>query len=52
MFTDFILWLSDAFKWSFQILPIIGYVFGWILTFLGTTWFIYWCVKINSWGNK
>jgi hypothetical protein len=51
MFTDFILWLSDAFVWSYKILPVIGYWFGWILTIVGSVWFIYWCKEIKSWGN-
>ncbi|MCB9202263.1 MAG: hypothetical protein H6604_04345 [Flavobacteriales bacterium] len=52
MFTDFVLWLSDVFKVSFEILPMIGYVAGWFFTIAGIVWFVYWCMQIASWGNK
>lgn len=52
--TDFLLWLSGAFKWSFGFFDAFGNVINWVLFIVASSMFFYWCwvlvAKFN--GNK
>lgn len=51
--TAFWLFLSDVFKWFFQIFPFAGNVINWILFFCAVVMFCYWCyVLISTLGNN
>ena len=44
--------LGDLFTWTFQILPPIGIIFNWILSFVIFGLLVYWSVRIIGFGNK
>ncbi len=52
--TSFFLFLSDLFKWSFQIFSFAGNVVNWILFFVAMALFTYWCYILYTTlgGNK
>jgi len=52
--TDFLLWLSGAFKWSFGFFDIFGNAINWILFIASVILFVYWCVVLITrlGGNK
>ena len=51
--TSFYLFLSDVFKWTFQFFPFAGNVINWILFFIASAMFTYWCyVLVSTLGNN
>ncbi len=50
--TEIFLGLGKFFTWTFKIFPIIGHAMDWILFILGVGFFIYFTVKIQSFGQE
>lgn len=51
--TSFWLFLSKVFKFSFQFYDLTGNVLNWVLFFVASTLFVYWCyVLIVTLGNN
>jgi pyruvate-formate lyase-activating enzyme len=51
--TAFWLFLSDVFKWTFQIFDFAGNAINWILFFTACGMFCYWCfVLVSKLGNN
>lgn len=44
--TGIFLFLSDVFKWSFQVFEIFGNVINWVLFLVASALFIYWCWEL------
>ncbi|MHA6697068.1 hypothetical protein [Chryseobacterium sp. A321] len=44
--TSFWLFLSDVFKWAFGFYDLFGNVLNWVLFFVASAIFIYWCWEL------
>lgn len=44
--------IGDFFTWGFQVLPTIGYVFNWILSFVVFGLLVYWCIRTIGFGTS
>lgn len=44
--------LGKLFTWTFQILPPIGMVANWILSFVIFGLLVYWCIRIIGFGSN